>query len=64
VSASRVHRPTENAAIGRVRPPRLPSAALIRDSLAGAKHRADRYGTVLLAHMLLRATSLSEVGER
>lgn len=59
-----VHRPTETAAIGRVRPPRLPSPAILRDSLAGAKRRADRYGAVLLAAMLVRATSLSEVGER
>jgi hypothetical protein len=63
MSASRVSRPTENAAIGRVRPPRLPSIELLRDSLAGAKRRADRYGAVLLGAMLHRATSLEPVGE-
>lgn len=64
MSASTIHRPTENAAIGRVRPPRLPSAAILRDSLAGAKQRADRYGAVLLAAMLHRVTALGPVGER
>ena len=63
MSASRVHRPTENAAIGRCRPPRLPSIELLRDSLAGAKQRADRYGAVLLGAMLVRALTVGEVGE-
>lgn len=56
-------RPTENAAIGRVRRRTLPPAAIIRDSLAGAKHRVDRYGAVLLRAMLTRALTVGEVGE-
>jgi hypothetical protein len=63
VSASTVSRPTENAAIGLVRRRPLPPVALIRDSLAGAKQRADRYGAVLLGAMLHRALTTGQVGE-
>ena len=59
-----VARPTETAAIGRCRPKPLPPASIIRDSLAGAKHRADRYGAVLLGAMLIHVTTVGQVGER
>lgn len=61
MSASTVHRPTENAAIGRCRPPRLNPFTIerLRDE---ARKRLDLAYAYLLDHQLVRALN-PEVGE-
>lgn len=55
MSASTVHRPTENAAIGRCpQPPRLNLGQLLLDR-AVARENLDRYGDHLLAGRIARA---------
>jgi len=62
MSASTVHRPTENAAIGRIHPPRLNAFTIahLRDQ---ARQRLDLAFVHLLDHQLVRALN-PEVGER
>lgn len=49
-----VHRPTEDAALGNVRPVRV-SVDRVADLLIVARATGDRYGEVLFDHMLDRA---------
>jgi hypothetical protein len=62
MSASTVSRPTENAAIGRVRPRRLDLLDIVhlRDQ---ARARLDLAYVYLLDHLLVRALN-PEVGEK
>lgn len=55
MSASKIHRPTENDAIGRTgTPPRLNPQQLLHDR-AAARTRMDRLGDHLLGGLLARA---------
>lgn len=51
---SKVHRPTEDAAIGRVRPKPLAGVRRLLELLAGAVRRRDRHGAQLLRSLLAR----------
>ncbi|MFC8447636.1 hypothetical protein [Kitasatospora sp. NPDC057223] len=63
MSASTVSRPTENAAIGKCRPPALPSVGQILHLRAQARRRLDRAFTHLLDHQLVRVLAAGKVGE-
>lgn len=60
---SKVHRPTEDAAVGSTRTPR-PWASLARlyELLAAAVRRHDRRGAQLIRHLLVRAMATGPVG--
>ncbi|MCX5209778.1 hypothetical protein OG689_10830 [Kitasatospora sp. NBC_00240] len=63
MSASTVSRPTEAAAIGRYRPPALPSVAQLLHLRAQARHRLDLAFAHLLDHQLVRVLANGKVGE-
>lgn len=59
-----VHRPTENAAIGRVmnaKPARVHIGQLLLDR-AAARTRLDRYGDWLLGHRIAQALAGGKLG--
>jgi len=55
-------RPTENAAIGRLRPRPLGAIDRLRALLAHAVRRHDRNGANLLRHAVQRALASGQVG--
>lgn len=63
MSASRIHRPTENTAIGRCRKPPQLWPDQIRFDMELAKQRLDRFGQYLLRGRLDRALNPTR-GER
>ncbi len=60
---SKVHRPTEDAAIGRVRPRVLAAPARLLQLLAAAVRRRDWHGAQLLRMALARTMAVGVVGE-
>jgi hypothetical protein len=56
-----VHRPTENAAIGRIKPRPVTLGLLLLDR-ATARRRIDRYADHLLGHRIVRALAGGQVG--
>jgi hypothetical protein len=55
VKLNTIPRPTENAAIGAVRPRQLPPLASLLWEYTGTEARRDREGSVLLAGLIARA---------
>ena len=62
MSASTVHRPTENAAIGRVRPPQVPPVGALLELRRQARIHLDRAFEHLINGALSRALQ-SQGGE-
>ena len=60
---SKVHRPTEDAAIGRVSPRILAGPARLLQLLAAAVRRRDWHGAQLLRAALARTLTPGVVGE-
>lgn len=59
--ATTVARPTENAAIGRIKPRPVTLGLLLADR-ATARQRLDRYADHLLRHRIVRALAGGKVG--
>lgn len=57
-----VRRPTEAAALGRLRPRQLPSVPRLFAALLAAQAIGDRHGANLFGHAIARV-SLTKVGE-
>lgn len=62
MSASRIHRPTENAAVGRCRPRPLGPIDRLRALLAHAIRCHDQHGATLLRHAVTRALAGGKIG--
>ncbi|PBC77567.1 hypothetical protein BX265_2318 [Streptomyces sp. TLI_235] len=60
---SNVHRPTEAAAIGRLRPGRPAFLPHLYEHLAVTVRRHDQHGARLIRYQLLRAMAGGKVGE-
>lgn len=58
---SRIPRPTEDAAIGRVRPKPLAGVGRLLELLAAAVRRHDRHGAQLLRNLLARLAKPNSV---
>ncbi|KOG76952.1 MULTISPECIES: hypothetical protein [Streptomyces] len=59
MSTALVHRPTEHAALGSVRPKARLSADRLADALIEAQYAGDQYGARILDCMLDRALGLT-----
>lgn len=63
MSASTIPRPTENAAIGNWRPPRLHPPMWLYDRQRTAQRAGDMYLATMLGHAATRSLAGGKVGE-